>query len=150
MNKHINSYVIINFYLLNSMSLNFYFQAFLITFFDGDLVSFVADADPRADFLPVGDFPMATAGGVGLLGFDLIADSFLDGDWTSIDWMRLALLGDVLTGLVIFFLMDLFLDGFDISDTETSAKLLRSEVNCPLLESPAVRNLSWLVIWFVV
>ena len=64
--------------------------------------------------------------------------------------MRLALLGDVFTGLVIFFLIDLFLDGFDISDTETSAMLLRSEVNCPLLERPAVRNLSWLVIWFVV
>ena len=80
MNKHINSYGIIKFYLLNSISLNFYFQAFLITFFDGDLVSFVADDDPRADFLRVGDFPMVTAGGVGLLGFDLIADSFLDGD----------------------------------------------------------------------
>lgn len=102
--------------------------------------------DPRADFLPVLDFAMVTAGGVGLLGFVLMADSFLEGDYTSIDWIRCALLGEPFTGLVIFFLIDFFLDGFDISDTETRAKLLRSEVNCPLLESPAVRNLSWLVI----
>ena len=84
MNKLINRFQnncgIINFYLLNSMSLNFYFQAFLITFFDGDFVSLVGDADPSADFFPVADLPMVTAGGVGLLGFDLMADNFLDGD----------------------------------------------------------------------
>ena len=63
------------------MSFKFYFQAFaFITFFDGDFVILVGDAPPRADFLPEADFPVLTAGGVGLLGFDLIADSFLDGD----------------------------------------------------------------------